>query len=423
MAKKSTTGKNSGSNANKASEEKKASKNQSAKKDDEKVSNENASKETTSDSRKTEKATAEKKFASKTNVSKSSAERKDSGTKEEGKSPSGILEYISFNARPGKILILRLFVKNSQFIPMLVRLSVDDWVSGDGMIYTTHNRIEPGYLYILQEGEAAATVSLLVPENIEEGQTLRSNLRFPGANELPLPIKVTALSPAGGDNQPEEKSFNISLPFGKVKEENEETRNEERISVAVYQLVSGLSNLSGLPSQWLFAEGLVLICMEGERLSKEKEGISLFSRISRTRLFKNLTLALTTARFPQWISGSIVSSSSLHAAMGGQSGQGRIVYIWLKWLFGIADTDIEDNDLKANFPDLPKANLEEAVARYGSEAQLWAGYMLLGLSSISPKLKSLIEKIAQNVPREDGKQNKNPKSIDDILNENGPLTR
>lgn len=408
MAKKTTSGKTSGKKAEKASE---------AKSGEEKTS--------------AEKTAAGKKTSAEKTVASETSEKTENKASSEGKKEKKsdekkpAVNEVNFSACPGQILILRLFLKNKHLVPMLVRLSVDDWVTEKGDIFSTHNRVEPGYLYILQEGEAAATISLLVPEEVEDDSVLMSNLRFPGANEMPLTIRaeISSKPKEHTGSRPVEKSLQVSLPFGKAAEEDEETKNEERISIAVYQLVNGLSNLSALPSQWLFAEGLVLICMEGERISKEKDGIKLFSRLSRTRLYKNLTLAFTTARFPQWVSGTILSSSSLHTAMGGQFGQGRIIYIWLKWLFGLADTDIEDGEQKSAFEALPKAKLEEAVTRYGSESQLWAGYLLLGLTTVSPKIESLIKDITKNLPDEEKKNEEPPKNIKDVINENGPLTK
>lgn len=332
-------------------------------------------------------------------------------------------QRIRFRSPAGKIIIIRLFVKNKHLTPLLARLSVDDWVSSDGNIYPTHNRIEPGYLYILPEGEAAATISLVVPEDLEESQSLKSNLRFPGSNEQPLPIETEiTTAKKGALGYPLEKSITISLPLEKIPDE--ETRNDEKTSAAIFHLVSGLANLSALPSQWLFAEGLVMICMEGERFSKEKEGKQLLNKLGQTRFFKNLTLAFASGRLPQWISSSILSSSSLHAAMGGQFGQGRIVFIWLKWLLSLIDSDIEDEGQQTREFKLRPPNLEEAVSRYGSESQLWAGYLLLGLYKISPNLNGVIRRISENISVENDNNKKGtPKDVDDVLNESGTITR
>lgn len=329
---------------------------------------------------------------------------------------------IEFETEAGKLLIIRLFVKNKYPNPMLVRVSVDDWVANDGAIYSTYNRIEPGYLYILQEGDAAATISLLVPEELKSGQTLKSNIRFPGANEDSFTILTKIKKSTGQDSVkvPEEKSVSIRLPFGKTEERQ---KVDSKSSMAVYHLVSGLSNMSVLPSQWLFSECITLICVGGERLSKTKPGREKLNRISRTRLYKNLTLSFATARFPQWISGNIISASSIHAAMGGKYGQGRIIYIWLQWLLSIVDTDIEDtNNISANV-DLPKENLEEAVARFGDQPQTWAGYLLLGLTSVSPELETIINHISENAPGDENRTEESKDDVDDVLNESGSITK
>ena len=384
-----------------------------------------AKKSSNSASEKKESENGKKGNSSKNNQ-KSTAKKSagNSETKKAKDSSKGPEEKqgINFDSPAGKILIIRLFVKNKHLTPLLARLSVDDWVSREGQIYPTHNRIEPGYLYILQEGEAAATISLLVPEEIEEGQSLQSNLRFPGSNEEPLPIEVAIISEKKGTGNPLEKSINISLPFEKVT--SEKTGKDEKTSAAIYHMVSGLANLSALPSQWLFAEGIVMICIEGERFSKEKEGIQLLKKISQTRFYKNLILTFSSGRLPQWVSGSILSSSSLHAAMGGQFGQGRIVFIWLKWLLSMADSDIEDENQKSKDFKLSPVNLEEAVSRYGSESQLWAAYLILGLTKISPKLKDIVETIASNISTENDNTEKDQDiNVDDILGESGPITK
>lgn len=327
---------------------------------------------------------------------------------------------ISFNCSAGKILIIRLFIKNKHFTPLLVRLSVDDWVSTKGQIYPTHNRIEPGYVYILPEGEAATTISLLVPENIEEDDRIQSNLRFPGSNEKPFPIEVTVSSKKETNKNPLEKSLNLSLPLENANGANSE--GEEKSSAAIYHMVSGLANLSALPSQWLFAEGIVMICIEGEKYAREKEGLQLLKKLSQTRFYKNIILAFSSGRLPQWVSGSILSSSSLHAAMGGQFGQGRIVFIWLKWLLSMADSDIEDEDQKAREFNIKPVNLEEAVSRYGSESQIWAAYLVLGLTRISPKLQEIIINITKNISI-DNESDKKDLNVDDILGESGPITK
>ena len=58
--------------------------------------------------------------------------------------------------------------------------------------------------------------------------------------------------------------------------------------------------------------------------------------------------------------------------MGGQFGQGRIIYIWLKWLFELVDMDLEDTDQKLISSNIPHTVLEEAISKYGNKADIWA---------------------------------------------------
>jgi len=332
---------------------------------------------------------------------------------------------ITFDAPFGKILVIRLSVKNHNLTPLLVRMTLDDWVSNDGNIYSTHNRIEPGYLYILPEGEAMTTLTLLVPENLNIKQTLKSNLRFPGADEDVIPIEVSIVAIEKGKEYPPILENNVKISFPLKKKSRAELKAEEHddaASKAIFTLVSGLANLSALPSQWLFAEGIVMICIEGEKYSTTKKGEELLGKLSKTRFYKNLTLAFTSARLSSWISSSIISASSLHSAMGGQFGQGRIVYIWLKWLFDLVDMDLEDSDQKLISSNIPQPILEESISKYGNKAEVWAGYLLLGLCSISPKILQIITTISAEVPTGKDKVTR-PKKVDNILGEKGPITK
>lgn len=339
--------------------------------------------------------------------------------------PKSYGHTIAFDAPLGKILVIRLSVKNQNLTPLLVRMTLDDWVSNDGNIYSTHNRIEPGYLYILPEGEAMSTLTLLVPENLNIKQTLKSNLRFPGADEEIIPIEVSIVAIDKAKEYPPVLENNVKISFPLKKKSLAEQKAEEQddaASKAIFTLVSGLANLSALPSQWLFAEGIVILCVEGEKYSTTKEGEALFNKLSQTRFYKNLTLAFASARFSQWVSSSIISASSLHSAMGGQFGQGRIIYIWLKWLFELVDTDLEDVDQKLVISNIPHTILEEAISKYGNKAEMWAKYLLLGLCSISPKILDIITLINAKVPEVKSSVAK-PKKVDDVLGEKGSVAK
>ena len=336
-----------------------------------------------------------------------------------------VVPKIIFDTLPGKILVIRLSVKNQNLTPILVRMTIDDWVCCNGNIYSTHNRIEPGYLYILPEGEAMTTLTLLVPENLNIRQNLKSNLRFPGADDEAIPIEVNIINAEKGKTYPPllEKNVNIAFPLKKKSRANTKAEEEDSMAAkAIFTLVSGLTNLSALPSQWLFAEGIVMICIEGEKYSVTREGSALLDKLSQTRFYKNLTLAFASSRFTNWISSSIISASSLHAAMGGQIGQGKIIYIWLKWLFELVDTDLEDSDQEVIDSNIPKPALEEAISKYGNKAEIWAGYLLLGLCNISPNIFEIVKEICDKIPNVKRRPGR-PRKADNVLGEKGSITK
>ncbi|HSI61356.1 MAG TPA: hypothetical protein VLA16_27605 [Ideonella sp.] len=327
-------------------------------------------------------------------------------------------------ARPGMAIALRLRLRNRMMSAALIRPTVDDWVAGDGQILPSGARIEPGYAYLLQGAEVRATVTLRVPLHLQDGTLLTSALRFPGICEEAVPIALRILAGDDGTTaQPAlEHALDVALPLGdaSLRSGGDDFGS---VAQASYSLVAGLAGLDMLPARWLVAEILTATCQLGEARSATPEGIALLERLGRTRFFKNGVVAFASAQAPRWILSGLSATSGLHAALGGQHGQGQLLYIWERWLLGLADADIEQGGPAAEVK-VPDASLQSFASTMGTQADRWFANLLLGLAAISPRMAQVLEQLAERAPPppDDG-GGAAAAAGDDVLGENGSLGR
>ena len=116
---------------------------------------------------------------------------------------------------------------------------------------------------------------------------------------------------------------------------------------ASYSLVAGLTSLDMIPARWLVAEMLTAVCQLGDSRAASAEGRALLNRLGKTRFFKNGVVSFSSAQVPRWVLSALSSASGLNAALGGQTGQGTLLYIWERWLLGLADGDVESEGMRA----------------------------------------------------------------------------
>jgi hypothetical protein len=330
---------------------------------------------------------------------------------------------VDLEARPGTAIALRLKLANRMMAAVLVRPSVDDWVASDGDILPSGARVEPAYAYLLQGAEVRQTVSLRVPLHLEEGSRLTSALRFPGIGNEIVPISVAIL--AGDDRVPRsalECPLEVSLPLG---DELPRAGGDEFGSAAQasYSLVAGLAGLDMLPARWLVAELLAAIGQVGEARAETAEGRTLLECLGRTRFFKNGVVAFASSQAPRWILSGLSATSGLHAAMGGTMGQGQLLYIWERWLLGLADIDIERGDAAAEVR-MSEGQLQAFAASVGTQADRWFADLLLGLAALSPRIARVLDEIAARAPEPPAPPDEAPDAPpDDVLGEDGSLGR
>jgi hypothetical protein len=329
---------------------------------------------------------------------------------------------VAVEARPGSAVALRLRIRNRMMAAGLLRPEVDEWVANDGQILPSGARIEPGYVYLLQGAEARQTITLLVPAHLGAEAVLKTSLRFPGLGEETIPIEVRIRAPAAGagPEPPLDVPLEIALPLGERMAATGDDFGS--LAQASYSLVAGLAGLDMIPARWLVAELLTAVAQVGEAQAQTETGRALLDRLGRTRFFKNGVVAMASAQAPRWILSGLAATSGLHAALGGQTGQGQLLYIWERWLLGLADGDIESDGAAARV-HVPELALQSFASELGTSADRWFGNLVLGLAALSPRVATTLEAIAAQAP-ESGDAPPPPGSPpDDVIGEDGSLGR
>lgn len=335
------------------------------------------------------------------------------------------LPHARLEARAGTALGLRLRLRNRMMAAGLLRPVIDDWVANDGQILATGARADPAYVYLLQGAEARQTITLLVPAHVAPDTMLRSSIGFPGMGDQRIAVEVRVLAAAepGIPQAPVDVSLDVALPLGG---EGVSAADEfGSIAQASYSLVAGLAGLDMIPARWLVAELLTAVCEAGEAHARTPEGQALLDRLGRTRFFKNGVVAFASAQAPRWILSGLSASSGLHAALGGQIGQGQLLYIWERWLLGLADADIESNETTAAQVRVPDSTLQMYASDLGTSADRWFGTLVLGLARLSPRIAAALEVIAERAPAapDDSSAAGGSSPPQDVMGEDGPLSR
>jgi hypothetical protein len=336
--------------------------------------------------------------------------------------PTPELPHIRLQVRAGATLALRLLIRNRMMAAALLRPTADNWVVDDGQILPTGSRLDPAYIYLLQGGEARQTLTLLVPSHLPAGTTLKSSLRFPGVQEEAIPLDLEILAPTGEREPPRllEYPLSLSLPLGGSVSPSPEALNGA--AEASYSLVAGLAGLDMIPARWLVAELLAVLCQAGEDYAGSEAAGQLLVRLGRTRFFKNGVLAFASAQVPRWILSGLSASSGLHAALGGQMGQGRLLYIWERWLLSLAEVDLEADPKRGNIL-VPDSTLQAFASEVGTSPDRWFGNLLLGLARVSPRVAATLEAIAARAPVPAAEPPRSARPPDDVIGEGESIQR
>lgn len=319
--------------------------------------------------------------------------------------------------RCGEPLVLRLTVASRMVAPAVLRPELDAWVTAAGGAVETPPTIAPGYVYLTPGQEARITVSAGLPRSLAAGEVLRGGLRFPGVDDLTVPLEL-----AIGEGPARDHYLHVTMPLSPYEPGGDEPP-DVAATRAVSTLLAGLAGLEVVPARWVVTELLLTICELGARLSETPAGGETLERLSRLRFFKNGVLAFRGAHLPTWIMIGVTVSTGLGAALGGKAVQGRLLYGWEKWLLDLIDIDLEDFEQEAAEVLLPPPDLDASLARIGNEAEHWFGYLLLGLMDISPRLRAVLSALAASAPPPVASGPRQEADIDDVLSEDGSIYR
>ena len=264
---------------------------------------------------------------------------------------------------PGSTLVIHLIIDSQIDEKLLFRPTIDDWIVDNGEIIMLQTSIQPSYLYLYKE-KFNQKITVKIPFILSPGKTIKSWLRFPGMVEEAIPISLEIVPPERGKDKHQtiEVSLPITLPLlsigGKLL-----PSAVDQTTAGCFSLISGVMDLDKLPSCWLAAELLEILCQRGEEYAQTKAGTELVNKLKANPWFKNQAIALAAAQIPNWLADSLKTSNII---LGGHS----LLNVWQQWLLSLVPVD----------RSLPKTFVPER------SASRWFAGIVLGLAQISPKI-------------------------------------
>ena len=297
-------------------------------------------------------------------------------------------------------LVLQVSFHNQMRESLLLRGTLDDWVTDEEQIFSTVNLLEPPYVYLFEEKETTQTIMIQFPSFLTPGQRLKSWLRFPGVCEDAVLIEVEIVSVSDGD-----VSINVPLllrfPPDALDEKSRSNspssmggNSLDQTTEVIFGLLSGLMDLDKIPSSWLVAELLVFLAQKGEDYALTDVGSKLLGQLRQTRFFHNGSIALMSGHLPSWINNILLSEERV---LGSDKGKYHLLSIWQQWLLSLVETDIEAPDEGKTIlvpPFMPR----KFVDKLGLDGARWFGALLLGLAVISPRMAQGLNAIAARAP-------------------------
>lgn len=266
---------------------------------------------------------------------------------------------VRIKIHPGSTLVLLLLLDSQIAEPLLFRPTLDDWLVDNGEVIFLPSSIEPPYLY-LNKNKFTQKIILSIPLNWH-GQILKSWLRFPAIQEEAIPIQLEILSPEMGKKK--YQTVEVALPVTLPSTAQSLPSGVDKTTAGCFGLISGVMDLDKIPSRWLAAELLAILCQKGEEYAQTESGRQLLDRLNATSLFQNGAYAFASAQISSWIVDSLKSTNII---LGGHS----LLNIWQQWLLSLVPVD----------QSLPKTFVPER------SASRWFAGIVLGLAQISPKI-------------------------------------
>ncbi|MCL1470876.1 hypothetical protein [Argonema antarcticum] len=295
--------------------------------------------------------------------------------------------HLKIKVYPGSILVVNLLLYSQIGEALLFRPTLDDWIVDNGNIISVSSSISPPYLYLDRESKLSQKIKLSIPFLLQPGEIIKSWLRFPGIQEEGIAIELEILlpEPEKDKSQVVEVSLPVTLPFTSP-EGNRLSNAVDRTTDATFDLLSGLMDLDKIPSRWLVAEILVILCQKGEEYGQTEPGQQLLNQLKLTRFFKNGVIAFRAAQIPNWIADNLKSENTI---LGGYS----LLYLWEQWLLKLVPSNVEAAPKKGEMY-VPLLLAKSFILKLGGSTDRWLAGILLGLAQISPQIATKMKDFA-----------------------------
>ncbi|BAZ50613.1 hypothetical protein NIES4103_32300 [Nostoc sp. NIES-4103] len=292
------------------------------------------------------------------------------------------IPQVKVKLKPGTNLILKLLIHSQIPENWLFRPAIDDWVVDDGQIITMASYIDPAFVYLTSRNTFNQTVTLFIPSHLQPGQFLKSWLRLPALAEESILIEVEILSPEQQEDkhQAVEVCLEITLPFNLEKNSS---NSLVQATAGSFGLMSGMIDLEKIPSRWLVAELLTILCQIGDKYIETQAGSELFNQLKTTRFFENGVSFFTSAQIPNWIINSL---KSVNTILDGES----LLSVWQQWLLSLVGSDVE----KRGKTFVSPMSAEAIITEIGQDSDRWFTTIILGLAHSSPQFATTLSDIA-----------------------------
>ncbi|MDJ0509948.1 MAG: hypothetical protein QNJ64_11915 [Crocosphaera sp.] len=269
-------------------------------------------------------------------------------------------------------LTLQLNLTNSSQEILLFRPTLEDWVIDNEVIISSVINIYPFFTVIPSQQTIQQTLVLKIPANLQPGKTLNNWLRFPGVQEVAIPLYLLIVPPSNLDNNNENFSLSLSIELPIIREDP----NLDPI----INLMSGIIDLDKIPSRWLVAELCVKLYQIGEIYCQSSQGEQLLKQLKSTDFLVNGITTFSSLKIPEWI---LTTINNIHKILPCEAGESHLLYVWESWLFSLDETN----------HNVPKFIADDYVSQMGLSSEKWFSNLILGLAKLFPKIEERLREI------------------------------
>ncbi len=293
------------------------------------------------------------------------------------------ISEIKVKVYPGSTLLLHLLIHNQMSQSWLFRPTIDDWNTDQGQIIAIENLIDPPFSQLLPESQLNQVVTFFIPGDLKPGQILKSWLRFPGLAEESISIEAEILLPTQQKEQFQivEASLSVTLPLNSQKNLSLSVLDEA--TSASFGLISGLIDLDKIPSRWLAAELLVILCQAGNEYIQIDLGKQLLNQLKQTRFFENGVRAVICVQLPRWIAHTL---NTVDQSLDHQ----RLLSTWEEWLFSLVPKANLNVTHKTQTRSISPTLAKDVVSELGEAPDRWFAGIVLGLALNSPRVMAVL---------------------------------